>query len=337
MTNNNTNNNGTNNNQELSRKERLLMNNPMELASVVRNQTLIVQNGLSLAGAGNDENQPLKVYSSFSRFIFAIINQEKKSVTANIRVTDIPGIMAASEYAYRIHMDYQYQARPSTETKTDGVDTSSLAFTKRFVSGNMKGKTPVQVILEAEDKKAAVEALNKQYCWLKENAEKNPKYADNNREQMKAIKETAALYKEGKLTEDLLQSASNSGNGQVIPLYDSGFRPLRSREKKNGKTFVYEIAIDWTIGSAYPVSITIRNYYAEITEKENGMINVLVKTKEQEQKNTMALTAAEWQNIIYMAKANMQMFEFRSANQCYNNAIKAQRKAREAAGLNVTA
>ena len=55
------------------------MNNPTELASVVRNQTLIVQNGLSLAGTGNDENQPLKVYSSFSRFIFAIINGDKKA------------------------------------------------------------------------------------------------------------------------------------------------------------------------------------------------------------------------------------------------------------------
>lgn len=328
--------NGTNR-QEMTRKERLLLNNPMELASVVRNQTLIVQNGLSLAGSGDDENQPLKVYSSFSRFIFAIINQEKKSVTANIRVTDIPGISSATEYAYRMHMDYQYQAKPASETKNDGVDTSTLAFTKRFASGNMKGKTPVQVILEAEDKKAAMEALNKQYCWLKENAEKNPKYADNNREQMKAIKETAVLNKEGKLTQDLLQSASNTGNGQVIPLYESGFRPLRSREKKNGKTFIYEVNIDWTIGSAYPVSITIRNYYAEVAEKENGMLNVLAKTKEQEQKNTMALTAPEWQNIIYMVKANMQMFEFRSANQCYNNAIKAQRRAREAAGLSATA
>lgn len=325
------------NKEEMTRKERLLLNNPMELASVVRNQTLIVQNGLSLAGAGNDENQPLKVYSSFSRFIFAIINQEKKSVTANIRVTDIPGISSASDYAYRMHMDFQYQAKPTTETRNDGVDTSSPAFTKRFVSGNMKGKTPVQVILEAEDKKAAVEALNKQYCWLKQNAKKNPKYEAGNKEQMEAIQQTAALYKEGKLTEDLLQSASNAGNGQVIPLYNSGFRPLRSREKKNGKTFIYEIAIDWTIGSAYPVSITIRNYYADVSEKENGMLNVLAKTKEQEQKNTMALTSAEWQNIIYMAKANMQMFEFRSANQCYNNAIKAQRRAREAAGLSATA
>ena len=328
--------NGTNR-QEMTRKERLLINNPMELASVVRNQTLIVQNGLSLAGSGDDENQPLKVYSSFSRFIFAIINQEKKSVTANIRVTDIPGISSASEYAYRMHMDYQYQARPTAETKNDGVDTSTPAFTKRFASGNMKGKTPVQVILEAEDKKTAMDALNKQYCWLKENAEKNPKYADNNREQMKAITETAALYKDGKLSQDLLQSASNTGDGQVIPLYESGFRPLRSREKKNGKTFIYEVNIDWTIGSTYPVSITIRNYYAEVAEKENGMLNVLAKTKEQEQKNTMALTAPEWQNIIYMAKANMQMFEFRSANQCYNNAIKAQRRAREAAGLSATA
>ena len=316
-----------------SRKEQLLLSNPMELASVVRNQTLIVQNGLSLAGSGDDENQPLKVYSSFSRFIIALINGEKKSVTANIRVTDIPGILAASEYAYRTHMDFQYQAKPTPQPENRGLDTSSPAFTKRFTSGKMKGKTPVQVILEAEDKKAALEALNKQFLWLKENAGKNPKYAAGNKEQMKAIQETAAFYKEGKLTEDLLQSAPKTGDGQIIPLYNSGFRPLRSREKKNGKTCIYEVAFDWNIGSGYPVSVTIRNYYADVTEKENGMLNVLTKTKEQEQKNTMSLTAAEWQNILYMIQANMRMFEERSRDACYKAAESARRKSREMAGL----
>lgn len=319
-----------------SKKEQLLLSNPMELAAVVRNQTLIVQNGLSLAGAGDDENQPLKVYSAFSRFIFAIINSDKKSVTANIRVTDIPGILAASEYAYRTHMDFLYHTNPAASpaaSDNNGVDVSSPAFTKRFTSGKMKGKTPAQVLLEAEDKEDAIQNLNSQFSWLKRNAEKNPKYAAGNREQMKAIQEAAALYKEGRLTQDLLKAPSHTGDGQVIPLYESGFRPLRSRKKKNGKTFIYEIVFDWTIGSAYPVSITIRNYYADVTEKENGMLNVLAKTKEQEQKNSMALTAAEWQNILYMIQANMRMFEERSRDACYKQAESARRKSREMAGL----
>lgn len=332
MTNNNTNNNGTNNNQEPSRKERLLMNNPTELASVVRNQTLIVQNGLSLAGTGNDENQPLKVYSSFSRFIFAIINGDKKSVTANIRVTDIPGITYASDYAYHMHMDSMYQPKVA-EKKEGGVDTSSLPFTRRFASGKMKGKTPVEVIMEAEDKEAAINQLKSQYVWLRDNAKKNPKYAEGNKAQMDAIAQGVNLYRDGKLTEDVVNSASGGSTGKLVSLYNSGFRPLRSREKKNNKTFIYEVKIDWNIGADYPVVVEIKNYYAFVTEQENGTLNVQVKTKENEQKNTMALTAAEWQNILYMVKANMQMFESRNANACYSNAIRAQRKSREAAGL----
>ena len=63
------------------------------------------------------------------------------------------------------------------------------------------------------------------------------------------------------------------------------------------------------------------------------MLNVLTKTKEQEQKNTMSLTAAEWQNILYMIQANMRMFEERSRDACYKAAESARRKSREMAGL----
>ena len=324
--------NGTNHQQELSRKERLLLNNPTELASVVRNQTLIVQNGLSSAGVGSDENQPLKVYSSFSRFIFAIINADKKSVTSNIRVTDIPGIVCASDYAFQMHMDAMYQPKIS-EKREGGVDTSSLPFTRRFASGNMKGKTPVEVIMNAEDREAAINQLKSQYKWLRDNAKKNARYAEGNKEQMDAIEQAVNLYREGKLTEDAVNSAAGASTGKIIPLYYSGFRPLRSREKKNNKTFIYEVKLDWNIGADYPVTVEIKNYYALVTEQENGTLNVQVKTKENEQKNTMALSAPEWQNILYMIKANLQMFEHKNANYCYSGAIRAQRRSREAAGL----
>lgn len=320
-----------NNQQEMSRKERILLNNPTELASVVRNQTLIVQNELSVAGEGNDENPPLMVYSGFSRFVFAIINAERKSVTANVRVNEIPGIAAASDYAYRMHMDSLYQPKSAEKTE-GGVDTSTPAFTKRITSGTMKGKTPVEVIVGAEDKEKAIDDLRNQYKWLKNNST-NPKYAANNKEQMDAITEAVNLFKDGKLTDDVVSAAKTTATGMMIPICYSGFRPLRSREKRNGKTFIYEIKIDWNVGSAYPVNVEIRNYYATVLEKEDGQLNVQVSTKEAEQKNTMALTVAEWQNILYMAQANMRMFEQRNANACYTAAKKAKLEARKAAGL----
>lgn len=331
-----TQNNANQNGQtEMSQKEKILMNNPMELASVVRNQTLIVQNELSLAGENDDKNPPLVVYSGFSRFVFAIINADRKSATANIRVGEIPGIACASEYAYRMHMDSIYQPKP-VEKNEGGVDTSSPAFTKRITAGTMKGKTPVEVIVGAENKDAVIDQLRNQYKWLKENAEKNPKYAAGNKEQMDAITQAVNLYKDGKLTEDVVASAKTSATGMIVPIYSTGFRPLRSREKRNNKTFVYEVKIDWNIGSDYPVTVEIKNYYATVNEKEDGTLNVLVATKEGEQKNTMALTAGEWQNILYMAQANMRMFEQKNASACYSAAVKAKIAARKAAGLDQT-
>lgn len=318
-------------NQELTRKEQLLLSNPMELASVVRKQTLIVQNGLYLAGEKDDENQPLKVYAAFSRFVFAIINEEKKSVTANIRVDAIPEIRSASEYAYRMHMDSKYQPKAITGSVNTEVDTSSLAFTRCFSSGKMKGKTPVRIILEADDKEKAITMLNEQYKWLRDNARKNKRYAEGNQEQMDAIEQTAKLYRDGKLTAELLNSAS--GDSQVIQIYDSGFRPLTRREKRNGKSFVYQISINWTIGADYPIAVTISNYYATVEEKDDGRLNVMVKTKEQEQKNTMALSVSEWHYILYMIEANMRMFEERSRDACYKAAQNARRRSREMAGL----
>lgn len=313
--------------QTLSKKEKLILGNPMELASVVRNQTLIIQNGLSLAGSGSDETHPLKVYSSFSRFVFALINADRKSVTANIRVTDIPGILAASEYSYKKHMDALY----SSAVVPQQEQAQSPAFTKRFTSGNMKGKTPAQIILNAKDKEAAIEDLKKQYVWLRENAKKNKRYAEGNQEQMKAVEEAVNLFRKGELSEGAAEPSSASGT--VIEIYNSGFRPLTRKEKKKGKTFIYEIRISWNIASAYPVTVEIKNYYAEVTEKENGTLNVQVKTKEAEQKNSMALSSAEWLNIIYMIRTNMEMFEGRSRDACYKAAVRAERKAREMAGL----
>ncbi len=313
-----------------SRKERLLLSNPTEVASVVRNQSFVVQNELSLAGQGDDAEQPLKVYSVFSRFVFSIINAERKSVISNLRVEEIAGIACATEYAYRLHMDSMYQAKPK-EVSGGDVDTSSPAFTKRLVSGTMKGKTPVEVILEAEDKDKAAAMLNNQYKWLKENAERNPKYAVGNREQMAAIAEAARLHKAGKLTADVLSAAKSAAAGMIIPLYAGGCRPLRSRQQRNGKTFVYELKIDWNVGSAYPVVIEIRNYYAPVTQKETGQLNVQIKQKQDELKCTMALSAAEWQHTLYMLQTNMRMFETRHAYDCYKFAQQARFRARRVA------
>lgn len=396
------------------KREKLLLGNPMELASVVRDQTLIVQNGLSRAGASEEDmTHPLKIYSSFSRFIFAII-KDKSSVTANIKATDMPGIFAASDYAYRVHMDELHRPKStakkeesdpkidellsgiaftthipgadfmgaspaaylinSQNKKEDAelleaaaqiqkyhkyhdamlqalelykagklaekgqlvqkfkeVDMKSLPFTKRITAGKLKGKTPVEVILQSEDPEASIQLLKNQYSWLSENLKKNPKYASANKEQMSAISEAILLYRDGKLRGDVAESVSQSASGKTIPIFTGGFRPLRNRPQVNGKTFVYEAYISWDVGAAYPVGIEVKNYYATVNTKPDGTMNVMASTKEGEKRYIMALSVEEWMNIIYIIQANMRTFEQLNASACYRDASRLNREAKEAA------
>ena len=57
---------------------------------------------------------------------------------------------------------------------------------KPKVSGNLKGKTPIEVLLS--DPGNGKKSLNDQYIWLKSNLEKYPK----NRELMEAIEDAAS-------------------------------------------------------------------------------------------------------------------------------------------------
>lgn len=394
------------------KQRRLLLGNPREIASVVRDQTLIVANELTRAHAAEDDmTHPLKIYSSYSRFVFSIIGKDNKSVVANLKTTSVPGIVAATDYAYRMHMDKLYassrkDADPSIDPEkgrkmkelfqsvaftdhipdppfngscpaafilaagstqnrqvayrqvlkycqqinvrhveaaaqagnlfergllTDQVkevyyriDPDSPALAKRIASGHLKGKTPVEVILTADDREDAINQLRNQYTWLKEN--RNPKYAVANKEQMAAITQAVQYYRDGRLTNYKAVVTTE----QVIPLYTGGFRPIL-RKKLNDKNWVYELYIKWNIGATYPITIAIKNYYATVNRKEDGTLNVLVSSKEQEKRCCMSLSPEEWHNVIYMIQANMRTFESINAQSCYRSANDLRKQAMQIA------
>lgn len=171
--------------------------------------------------------------------------------------------------------------------------------------------------------------LKDQYKWLRDNARKNAKYAESNKAQMAAISQAVTFYRDGLLSGEAADSINQSISGKSIPLYVGGLRPLRNRPKKNNKTFVYEMYITWNIGAQYPVSVEIKNYYAEVKELPNGTLNVQMSTRENEKRNAMSLTAEEWENIAYMIQANMRMFEQQNAAACIRYATRLRKEARE--------
>ena len=270
--------------------------NPREVAYIVEKSTFAVLDGLTEADIENEE-EPLTLHSrKFSRFSFLIINQDKKEATANLNVKEMFGFLAKSRFAMQQEMLYRFNV---TDAKEE--EELPLAYTVTIASGSLKGRTPADVLLN--DGEEGKKLLNNQYTFLKNNLAKYPK----NKVQMDAIVNASQLLKEGKLDAD----AVGKGQTKRISLYSSGLRPLVNRKNNAGMSFVYELTVDWLLGEKRPLMITIVNYYAPVIKKDDGMLNVQVKQRDQTtlRNNTVNLTFEDWAYVQHMIETDIERFE----------------------------
>lgn len=270
--------------------------NPREVAYIVEKSTFAVLDGLTEADIENEE-EPLTLHSrKFSRFSFLIINQDKKAATANLNVKEMFGFLAKSRFAIQQEMLYRFNV---TDAKEE--EELPLAYTVTIASGSLKGRTPADVLLN--DGEEGKKLLNNQYTFLKNNLSKYPK----NKTQMDAIVNASQLLKEGKLDAD----AVGKGQTKRISLYSSGLRPLVNRKNNAGMSFVYELTVDWLLGEKRPLMITIVNYYAPVIKKDDGMLNVQVKQRDQTtlRNNTVNLTFEDWAYVQHMIETDIERFE----------------------------
>jgi hypothetical protein len=270
--------------------------NPREVAYIVEKSTFAVLDGLTEADIENEE-EPLTLHSrKFSRFSFLIINQDKKAATANLNVKEMFGFLAKSRFAMQQEMLYRFNV---TDAKEE--EELPLAYTVTIASGSLKGRTPADVLLN--DGEEGKKLLNNQYTFLKNNLAKYPK----NKVQMDAIVNASQLLKEGKLDAD----AVGKGQTKRISLYSSGLRPLVNRKNNAGMSFVYELTVDWLLGEKRPLMITIVNYYAPVIKKDDGMLNVQVKQRDQTtlRNNTVNLTFEDWAYVQHMIETDIERFE----------------------------
>lgn len=269
--------------------------NPREIAYIVEKSTFAILDGLTESNIENEE-EPLTLHSrKFSRFSFLIINQDKKAATANMNVKEMFGFLEKSHFVMQQEMLYQFNSGSNEEEELP------LAYTVTITSGTLKGRTPADVLLN--DGEEGKKLLNNQYTFLKNNLSKYPK----NKTQMDAIVNASQLLKEGKLDAD----AVGKGQTKRISLYSSGLRPLVNRKNNAGMSFVYELTVDWLLGEKRPLMITIVNYYAPVIKKDDGMLNVQVKQRDQTtlRNNTVNLTFDDWAYVQHMIETDIERFE----------------------------
>lgn len=308
------------------------MKNPKECFCIHQNQTFFVLNELTPATC-EDGNEPLLFHhTTFSRFKFVIISADKQAATANIPVTEFPGIFeevrsrnlisrmnAGTKRALQNIESSLQRIAPEGESSGITVDTSSPAFTVRITAGRLRGKTPVEALLENTE--VNTQMLKNQESWLTEHLRQYPK----NQTQIDAIKEALRLQEKGLLGRVQEPGTTTSAAQTPLPepgnvIYKTGCRPLVRRTRKDGKSFVYEIKISWMEGMPKPIEVEIRNYYAPVKTDEKGLLNVLAKERADEMKNLFSLSMNEWLWLEHQINTQVRTFEDILARKMYKTA-----------------
>lgn len=274
----------------MSEKKSYNLSNPKEFVYKVTTQTFALMNNFNKATFENG-GFPLEIYdSTFSRLSGVLINADKVAATFNIRKESLPLIIKKSEFAFNKEME--------NSISQSSEEQLSPAYTVRISSGKLKGKTPAELLIESPENK---NVLNEHYVFLKKNLNKYPR----NRVQMEAIEEAAKLLSENKLNKSLVSKEV------IIPIYNPGFRPLVNKTRQDGKSFVYDIKINWHVGSKNPVTIEVTNFYAPVIKTSDGLLNVKATEKDatSEIKNTMSMSLEMWEDVIYNIKMQMRAFE----------------------------
>lgn len=333
------------------------MKNPSECVCIQTKQTFFVLNELEVPEYTNGNEPLIFHHNTFSRFVFVIINENKKAVTANIGVKAIPGIICRIENLYQREMVAGLSLTQSTLSQKSSCQSSifrdssyvssadsmvqkSLAYTTALTTGFLAGKTPAELLLE--DGKKNRDILVKQKKWLEENLSKYPK----NKAQIEAIEDALHLYDEGKLkspantegepvnrADTVISNTTRTENRagfQKEVVYKAEMRPLLRKRRADGKCPVYEISILWNGGSERPVEILIQNYYAPVIQKENGLLNVQAKEKVEEVRNKISLTIDDWLWVAHALETNIRTFEDIHAPEYYKKAAEEKKKTKEA-------
>lgn len=312
---------------------------------------------------------PYKIYQpKTSRFVLSIINTVDKSYpTGNIRMTEIPGIIANTKSAhqvdtfaripvfhqifsaikksnkgvkevirlihglqdaFRILYNFVRTGNVLNKRKTAQEDDTDTSLSKTVLIGNGKMKGKTPFQVLAENPQAIVD-LNSQYAWLEKNLEKHP----NNKLQMDAISEAIELFNAGKISLGDASVGNNLTFG-TIPLYEPTPRTLMRQVDEEGLYPVYEVGINWHIGERFPVEIRVKRYKAPVTKSETGAINPQRSEAQDIEENNFRLTSNQWFECIHLMEANMQRFEYIMASKQFREAEEADEYNRANANVN---
>ena len=250
------------------------------------------------------DESPLKIFNPMSRFTTTII-QCGTAASINLHPSDLAQMRGVSDYAMNKYYDTKYNVSGTVP------DCLSPAYTTRFMLGKLKGKTPVDVLIENGEQGKTI--LNDQYKFLKANIDKYPK----NKDLLDAIKEAAAL--------DVSDLKKSSQAPLIIPILEIGCRGNVRKKRADGKCPCFDGNISFDLSRNLPVTIHIRNYYAPIKINESGTQNVILSGADTDSiiSNDFSMTAECWLKCLKEMEDITMLFKMRHAVNAFSLADKA--------------
>lgn len=280
--------------------------------------TLCVEAFLTRASAAEGES-PYSNYGKFSRFKLTHIDSGKTFISANIDPSeDVPDMAARTQFANQRIYECEMK-RNSVAVSESGERLSGSAYTVRFTSGRLKGKTPAEVL--SEDPENGGKALQSQYAFLAENLNKYPR----NQAQMDAIKDASRLSMSGEL-----KRVEGGASGSSILILAKEPHPNKHKEVKYGNKYpVSEIGVTCFPENKYPYVIEIENYYAPVTEDDAGRLNAIKSEAQDVDKKSFYMTTKDWNSLMQSLLTHMRQFEDVVARQQFVEAHNAEEENRK--------
>lgn len=266
---------------------------------------------------GEKPESPGEIDSTFSRIVISIIQTGEGSVNANFPLDRWEALEENFKVARMIDMQEKLRPKPVPVPGCGNSTNDNLAKSIKIAFGKLKGKTPYEVLLQTDGRKA----LESQLSFLETKCDNRAE----NQKQKDAIRQALAL------SPDNLGNADEAAvTASVIELIDPNSPLIKGNPYKvsgeknvNGKKVILypcsEIRVNYNIGNRYPVEIYISNFEAPLIISPNKQQQVDKINKQNEKSKRFFVSADAFFDCFRCVRERRRIFLLMNAEQITRN------------------
>lgn len=286
-----------------------------DLVTIKSKQTFSIEPHFFVAQSKNEES-PLPIVGSTSRFRATIINESREPVTVRWSTSEVNAMAEDFAIARAVAKELEFKG-PAKSAVPENAN--SLAYTKKFMFGSLKGLSPAEAFLQG----TTMDEMQKQYEFIKSNLEKYPK----NKELLQAIQEAGILFQKG----EIKPCAAPTPTAKDMVVFESSMKPLVRNENGDGTCPVYQSQIVVHPTDKFPVEVVLTNFDAPVIKNTDGRLNVIAKEKKNEKKNSMRMSFADFGFVIKEMQDYISYFKMLNCKSCYADSDACDKENRLAA------